>query len=277
METVLITSELGRRYPQVAEAIRYHCWWAGISVQNVDHTRNIWIRDWYPVKTGQINTRFRYDAYGYRKLPQLQVSEKCFSLVRYKKSRIHLDGGNVEQSNDLVLMTDMVLKKNRRLSPKKLEMLFGKRVVIVPHETCDTLGHIDGMARLSDLGCVLINDYSVMQQPIYDKYQHQLESALEKEGLKPTRMPYAYDQCPHLTDEQFRQRYPLGDDNNPSVGYYINFLKTSRVVFVPQFGFKQDRLAIEFLAAHFPNHRVIGVECFDLAMQGGLLNCVTFN
>lgn len=281
METLFITEALQKQHPNVALAIQYHCWWNGVIMRHIQGTPNVWARDYMPVHTNGTLTKFRYDAYGYRKLPRLQVPGKCFGLVRYRKSDIYLDGGNVEQNHDTVLMCDMVFRRNPHIpKPKlarRLEKLFGKRVVFVPSETCDTLGHIDGTARFSDLNCVLVNDYSVMKSKVYDRYQKQLETALEREGLRPARMPYAYNHCPQLTDRQFRKKYPMGDDNNPGVGYYINFIKTDRLVLVPQFKFPEDKLAIDFLRYHFPKRKIVGVDCFDLAMTGGLLNCVSFN
>jgi agmatine deiminase len=275
MQTVYLSSELRRQHPTVFEEMSLVFWWNETVCKEIE-SKNLWVRDWMPVKTKNGLVKFRYDPTKYRK----PVPRKCWSDFHPKLSKIYLDGGNVEQSKDKVLMTEMVLVKNPKWDKLKLidhlTDLFGKRIVLLPIEPEDTLGHVDGMARFSANGRVIINDYSVMRSKVYTKFQRKLERVLCAYGFDPIVMPYAYNKCPHLTNQQFHKKYPYGDDNNPAVGYYINALILPNLVLVPQFNLKADSKALEFFHEHFPNRNIKGIECFDLSQLGGLLNCVSY-
>ena len=60
-------------------------------------------------------------------------------------------------------------------------------------------------------------------------------------------------------------------------GVYVNFLDTSKAVFVPQYGLEADLEAIRQIQAAAPGKPVIGIECAEIARYGGALHCVTKN
>jgi agmatine deiminase len=224
--------------------------------------------------------KFRYDAYGYRKTPHMQVPEKCWSQFPHTVSGIYLDGGNVEEGEEKVLMFDMVFRKNKHMSRIKListlETCFQKEIIFLPCEPGDTLGHVDGGVRFLSHNTVAVNDFSVIKSRRLAKYQIALENALARAGFEVFQMPYAYDKCPKISKKEFREKYPFADDYNPAIGYYINFLSLPEIVLAPQFGLDSDSDALEFLMFHFPKRRVVGVPCYDVGMQGGAINCVTW-
>jgi agmatine deiminase len=63
----------------------------------------------------------------------------------------------------------------------------------------------------------------------------------------------------------------------PATGVYINCLQTHDMIFVPAFGLADDQVAAAILGELFPQCSVIPVPCHDLALRGGVLNCVTWN
>ena len=256
-----------------------------VVLQEID-TDNLWIRDWAPIKTRDGSyTKFAYKSSelilleNYKDFPQLEVKETCWSWLNpLDRSGIILDGGNVAQNDTVVLMTDIVFKHNSNVPPmiltRALESRFGKKIIFLPAEPEDELGHIDGIANFIDEKRVFINDYSVMEDIVMDHYQKTNMKVLEEAGLEPILFPYAYHKCPKLPDEEFYDRYPFADDNNPGVGYYINYLVTPKVILVPAFGFKEDEKVRRIVGEYYPNHCIEQIDCYDLAMLGGLVHCV---
>ena len=275
MKTVYLAEALMEVCPDVFKAITSALKENGVNCDAISGTKNIWLRDYAPVISEKLGCiKFKYVRHGF---PQLRVPEDLFRS--FNQSYLVADGGNIEQGEKHVLMTDMVFKQNKELSESfikgYIETVFRKDLVILPHEPCDTLGHIDGICRFTEGNRVLFNDYSAMDDRRYNVYQAQCEKILSDAGLSISLMPYAYNECPKMSEIEFREKYPHGDEFNPSAGYYINFMVSEKVVLVPQFGFQKDVLAIDVLQKHFPKSKVIGIHCFDLAMMGGLINCVT--
>lgn len=60
-------------------------------------------------------------------------------------------------------------------------------------------------------------------------------------------------------------------------GAYINFLHMENIIIAPVFDSKEDELAISILEANFPNHKIVPLNCNELAKDGGILNCISWN
>jgi agmatine deiminase len=56
---------------------------------------------------------------------------------------------------------------------------------------------------------------------------------------------------------------------------YANFYIANGVVLVPTFNDPNDRVALNTLAALFPDRRVVGVHAVDLVWGFGTLHCLT--
>lgn len=104
----------------------------------------------------------------------------------------------------------------------------------------------------------MANDYSKEPKKFFEAF----EIALHNTGLEVVRLPYnVYD----------------NKSNDQANGDYINFLQMENVIFVPVFDFKEDDEALRIIEACFPNQKVIRVESNELAEQGGILNCISWN
>ena len=55
---------------------------------------------------------------------------------------------------------------------------------------------------------------------------------------------------------------------------YANFYVGNEAVLVPTFNDPRDRRALEVLAAHFPDRRVVGIHAVDLVLGLGTLHCM---
>ena len=272
MKTVYLSDALRRFYPETFYAITNELWRDEVPWKVIDGTDSVWCRDWMPVVIHGQRVKFTY--HGGKGVPR---EPRKIAADLY--SQVVLDGGNVEQGVTHVLMTDMVFRHNpgysRKMLTGTLEDYFGKPVVFLPVEPGDTLGHVDGIARFNGYGEVLINDYWHTGDKQWCQYGAKVRNLIEKAGLKVRLFPWRYDACPQLTDQQFKYRYPHGDENNPALGYYLNFTKIGNLVLVPEFGLDDDTGARLTASFHFPGCRTASVPCHDLAMTGGAINCVT--
>ena len=57
-------------------------------------------------------------------------------------------------------------------------------------------------------------------------------------------------------------------------GLYVNFLETSRAVFVPQFDLPEDDKVISIMS-RYTHKPLVRVDCSQIAEYGGALHCLT--
>ena len=262
-----------------------------IKINFISGTKNIWARDYMPLQVEKEKfVKFNYKGYGdedsinkglsYNQYPQLVVPDSCWSFLNPTISSIVLDGGNIIRYDCKVIITDIVFKHNpnfeRENLIKELESLLDAEIIVIPAEPFDDLGHSDGICKFVDEKTIYMNDYRIMKQTMYDDYMGELISIFKKHKLRPLAFPYAYNKCPRITETQFRKKYPDADDFNPGFGYYINYLQMKDKIFLPIFNIKEDEGAIK-VAEQYLDLEIIPIDCADLSMEGGLLNCVTAN
>ena len=58
-------------------------------------------------------------------------------------------------------------------------------------------------------------------------------------------------------------------------GCYLNYYVGNEVVLVPIYGDVNDRVAMDIIAELYPTRKVVGINCMDLALFGGMVHCVT--
>ena len=275
--TVYVSAALRDQYPYIYKTIWSTLLGKGIGCNEIN-SNNLWARDYMPIKTGSCYTKFKYKRNP--KYPWLEVNSDCWQFVNAMVSYIYLDGGNVVQDDDVVIMTEQVFNNNPSISRVDLTQFlkdrFEKKIIFIPVEPGDTLGHSDGIVKLlnkSNNKTAIINDH---HNQTFGEYSRKLETILNNNGIECIRMPFAYKDTPRMTEIEFRNRYPLADDYEPGFGYYINWYQVDDVIFYPTFGLPKDDDALLFMIKHFPGYNVIPVDCRDLSMLGGLLNCITY-
>ena len=57
-------------------------------------------------------------------------------------------------------------------------------------------------------------------------------------------------------------------------GVYVNFLETSRAVFVPQYRLAQDKEIIDIIKT-VTEKPIVALDCTDIARYGGAIHCLT--
>ena len=194
------------------------------------------------------------------------VDSICEKLgIETIKSNILIDGGNIIKAKDKVIMTERIFKENPAKKRKELikeleEILEIDKIIIIPTEPYDVTGHADGMVRFLNDDTLLINDYSLHESQNFINAFHR---ALKGTGLNCITIP-----CP----------YKYNPKNKGQVrGYYINYLQMGKTVIVPTFEKKEDDIVVRQFEQLFEGHQVGIVNCNDIADEGGVLNCISWN
>jgi agmatine deiminase len=270
--SIYISKALREQYPAIVSVLEKH-----VVLKELD-SPNLWIRDWAPVKIHGAYVKFKYK--GYDGFPQLRVDYRCWAHFNARESDIFLDGGNVVQDQQTAFITEIVFKNNYQVMVNDLRQFlkdtFCKNIIYIPVEPGDDLGHADGIIKFIDEKTVLINNYRSWVSQTWYEYAIKLERVLKNNGFDFVHFPWALSKCPIMTEGEFRKKYPYADDQNEGFGYYINYYQTPLHIFMPQFGIEEDESAMRVARRHFPEHEVVPVDCSELSMLGGLMNCVTW-
>lgn len=272
------------RYPEVFYPAKINLEANGITVKTISGTSNIWIRDYMPLQVDSHFVEFKYKK-SFKKYPQLIVESELWSFLK-DIYQVHLimDGGTIVRGYDKAIITEKVIKDNNDMKRndliKKLENTFNCEIIVVPIEPGDTLGHADGICKFVDEKIILINDYS----SIFDKdkkfiqYDKNLKKILLDYNLHIEILPYGYGEWDwNMTEKYFRKQYPFADEFNPGFGYYINFLLMKRVILAPVMNIPKDADVINTLKKFYPYCNIVAIDCSKLSMEGGLMNCITWN
>ena len=259
---IYFSSLLPKKLPKLTAELE-----SKVHVTYLQNTKDIWARDYMPVKVGEKWVQFRYEPSYLDDVPHLRTNPKEARPKGFEVeiNSLNVDGGNVVQSDTHVIMTERVFIENKELSSKsvllKLNKVFeGKEIIIIPTEEGDLFGHSDGMVRFKANNTVLVNDY---WKANYEKpFVEAVHAPLEKAGLEIVLIPY------HPSNS--RRKVP------PATGVYVNFLETNNALYLPQFGIKQDEYVLSFFSNLYKPKKIIPINCKDLAEMGGLLNCISW-
>ena len=227
------------------------------------NAKDIWLRDFMPVRTGSGKlVSFRYEPSYLKNDPVLRtdfrkdLAPQLGLPVTY--SNINLDGGNVvfSPSGERVLISDRVFSENPEYPPaalvRELSELLEAEVLIIPSLKSDMTGHADGMARFLDDRTVLCN------RPLSScGFEQRVKRAVQDCGLDAVDFPFV----------------PAGGVS--AVGCYLNYLETEQTVFLPMFGIEQDAEA-EASARQIFHKEIVTVNIREIAQQGGCLNCISW-
>ncbi len=174
-----------------------------------------------------------------------------------------LNGGNVTRTTDKVIITDRIFIDNsnydRKHLIKELRDLFQvDKLFLVPEQPKDFTGHSDGMVRFIDEQTVIINDYKLEKT----EFSRAFEIAVHNTGLDYIEIPYN----------------PYSNDNyDQANGDYINYLQMENTVIVPTFGIKEDDEVVKQFEQLFKGQTIATVRSNEIANDGGILNCITWN
>lgn len=252
------------KYKPAAEKIFRALFVSGIHYKLLDNTKDIWLRDYMPVKTksgkyisflykpsylknyDELRTDFRNEV-----APNLALENLVFSDINF-------DGGNVafSPSKEKVIISDRVYSENpswhKTELTAKLAKLLEANVIIIPSLKSDMTGHADGMVRFVNENTVVAN---APLSPF--GFETKVKKALQNHGIEVLDFPY------------------FDSNGDSAIGCYLNFLETEQAIFLPVFSVDTDNKAVQ-TAKHIFHKAIIPVNINEIAADGGLLNCISW-
>ena len=231
-----------------------------IKYKLLNNTNDIWLRDYMPVKTKSGKyVSFRYEPSYLAGDPQLRTNFKTdiapHFVLPVTYSNINLDGGNVvfSPSKTKAVITDRVFSENPEYDKNTLLLELEKLLVlIISSLKSDMTGHADGMVRFVDENTIVTN---ASLSPY--GFETKVKKSLQNYGFNVIDFPY------------------FDSNGNSAIGCYLNFLETGQAIFLPVFSVDTDNKAIQ-TAKHIFHKAIIPVNINEIAADGGLLNCISW-
>jgi agmatine deiminase len=247
---------------------------------------DVWFRDYGPIfvlnehkKIAMVHWKFNSWGEKYQEpLRDAQIPDvinRKMRLLRFEPGMV-LEGGSIDVNGKGTLITteQCLLNKNRnpQLDKKEIQkrlsdFLGVKHFVWLKRgiEGDDTDGHIDDIARFvtpSTVICVYEEDISDDNYLALKENYEILKRSVDQDGekLRVVKLP-----TPGT----------VGDKESRLPASYANFYISNKAVLVPVFGHKNDSKALSILQELFPERKVHGVNCCDLAYGFGTIHCVT--
>ena len=272
-EILYFSALLRERYPNTCKRLIALLEKHNIPFRFLQSTHDIWCRDYMPVQTasGKL-VQFRYDPSYLHGKPEWEAShanprEVCEAngIKPDLFSDINLDGGNVLLCDDRAVISDRVFSENPEWDKQsliaELANLLEAEIIIIPSQKGDMTGHADGMVRFIDRNTLLGNDRS-MEYKYWTK------------GINAVMHQHAM----HYMDVPFFQAYKDPKYPEQAIGIYVNYLEVSNFIILPVFEISgnKDKEALVRIRSLFPDRTIVPFNCNDIALEGGLLNCITW-
>ncbi len=259
---VLEKPEIAKVYREICEILDEY----GVKHELLDHTQDIWCRDYMPIQVYPNSfVRYKYDP-DYLDCDKYRDTKTspdvvCDSIhLVPKESSLKLDGGNIIRTAQGVIMTRKAYNANN-ISQKKFEEVFRhdfgiNHITWLNWDRTEIYGHSDGIVRYVDDNRILMTNYYEYDEDMTASFR----KALEHDGYKVTELRYS--------------TYSSQRKDDDLSWAYINYLQTSKVIIVPLLGIEnQDREALEHIQELFPDTAVKGVYAVPLLNEEGGFNC----
>src|SRR5688572_784946 len=191
--------------------------------------------------------------------------------------RIVLEGGGIEvDGRGTMLVTEEwllsdVQVRNPGMTRADYEAVFrdwlGIDRTIWLGEGCvgdDTHGHVDDIARFVCEDTVVL---AFEEDPRDDNHVRSVDNLRRLEAASGAGRPLRIVTLPYPR--------PVTMNGERLPASYANFYIANGVVIVPTFNDRNDRVALETLAALMPDREVVGIHAVDLVWGLGTLHCLT--
>lgn len=273
-EIVYLSELLKERFPdcfyRLTSILEKH----NVEYRLLKGTKDIWCRDYMPIQTesGKL-IQFRYDPSYLKGKKEWEDSRSDVSEVCRQNgfepvfSTINLDGGNVLLCSGRAIVSDRIFSENPEYNDKEqlireLSELLEAEIIVIPAQKGDYTGHADGMVRFVNHDTILGNNRSEE----YKNWSNGIEKVLKDKNIKYIDVPFFYG---------------YKDSKHPenAIGIYVNYLEVGNLIVLPVFEVEgnRDAEAIETFKRVFPNKIIETINYNEIALEGGVLNCSTWN
>jgi agmatine deiminase len=254
----------------------------------------VWLRDSAPtVVRGERGalTLMNWEFNAWAKYPNFardaqvgRAIERISGLPRVEPTRpdtgerLILEGGGIESDGEgtLLVTEEWLLSdvqvRNPGLDRDGYERAFrqwlGIRETIWLGEGCvgdDTHGHVDDVARFVAPGLVVL---AYEEDPADDENHRR-----SVDNMRRLELAGAANGALHVAKLPYPRPITMNGERLPAS--YANFYIANGVVLVPTFNDRNDRIALNAIAALMPDRQVVGVHAVDLVWGFGTLHCLT--
>jgi len=226
---------------------------------------DIWVRDFFPFQntnTRGLHTFFYEPTYQSKKL-SLRIRDRVKDhFINSSDLPVRLDGGNLiinSKGTAFAFKKSVIFKNTTQDKVERLiKMSLGVNdITWLPCMIGDKFCHIDGFVQFLGDDILLMSDNS------YDDY---LKAHMEKCVDIITRK--------HPWINIVKIPINAADDAISAKGIYVNYLETSKTVFVPQYNLLEDKKVISIIKS-LTKKEVVGIDCEAISKHGGSLHCLT--
>ncbi len=235
---------------------------------------DIWVRDFLPVQNVQTRELYQlfFDPRYANYTPKFTVAIREQVRGAFPHARpcdVRIDGGNIVLSPDknqaFCLEKQTIFHKSNPAQKEhvnqELKRALGVQEIFwLPQQKGDKIGHMDGYIQF--LGDNLVEGAS----NIFD-------GDIAQETLLDDKSSNLLASCHYFKTVPLLCRI---DENNwlSAKGIYVNFLETSRAVFVPQFNLPEDDEIVNIMKKH-TRKPLVCVDCEQISQYGGAVHCLT--
>ena len=232
---------------------------------------DIWTRDFLPIqnlKNGRLFQMFFKPCYAnYTESFSKKIRKSVRSIFSDALPlNVRIDGGNIVCSPENIAFCfekQTIWHKNNECEKRHAEdclktALGIDKIIWLEREIGDKICHIDGFMQF-------LGSYLMVSDERFDDY---LAELLEK------RISAVKRAIPNIKIEYLPCCPPGGAHYLNVCGVYVNFLETSKAVFVPQYGIDTDKKAINIIKS-LTDKPAIGIDCSQICVHGGAVHCLT--
>lgn len=235
----------------------------------IPNTKDIWAVDYMPIQINKYDFRqFVYEPDYLKKNPydksKSDVDFICEKInIKRRKSSLVIDGGNIIRSKNKIIMCDKVFNENKFVGQNQLiselhSIFETDKIIFIPWDKNDFTGHADGMVRFIDNDLVAINERTGENTDC----ENSLREILWRENLEYIELPY---------------KTPSDTSYTSAKGLHLNYLQLSQTIIVPIFNTETDERAVKQIEEIFKGQTILTIESNEIAAQGGVLNCISWN
>ena len=268
-----------------------------------------WMRDCGPIfvtnASGQVRVvNWRFNAWGglidglyFPWDLDEQVPEKVAEIERLDRydAPMVLEGGAVHVDGEGTLLTteECLLSPGRNpdLSKGQIETLLSnyldvEKIIWLAKglDPLETNGHVDGLCCFVKPGVILLHWTEDPKDPCYDIVRDAYERLATACDARGRRLEI--HKLLGATTEAMTREESLGVDRIRGTAprregdalddTYINFYLVNGGVIVPAYGHANDSLALETLAAVFPDRKAVSItDAREITLGGGNVHCIT--
>ena len=253
-------------------------------------TDRVWLRDSFPIFVKNNNNKKYLINWNFNSWAKYKNFKKDNSIIfkiksilklnsispEFGKKKVVLEGGAIDVNGKGVLITteECLLSRIQQRNPglKKLDYerlfhdYFGIKKVLWLKKGIvgdDTHGHIDDIARFVSKNKIFI---------AYERDKKDVNYKILRNNLKIIKKLNKSEKFKIVKIPMPKPKYIEGI-RVPAT--YLNFYIANKIVLVPIFKDKNDKLVLNIFKKHFKNRKIIPIDCSTLIWGFGAIHCMT--